>query len=472
MSDTYQAIANSPMGKAVFSAINLPIPVILERWQPGQKSFISGGVLVGAAPGSSAVDTVFATLKGAPEAKPAVLANTRNANDLQKQAAAAGLNTDNYTATREDDSKFKALVFDATGIESPDDLKTLWEFFQPVIKKLDKCGRVIVIGRTPETLSGAARVAQRGLEGFTRSVGKEIKRGATVQLVYCEAGAESQLASPLHFFLSPKSAYVSAQVVRVGPAGFDAQSFDWDKPLAGKKALVTGGSRGIGASIARVLARDGAEVTVLDIPPMAEDLNKVAEEIGGQSLELDITADDAPRVIADAAKKMGGLDILVHNAGVTRDKMLGNMPEGHWDMVMNINIASQLRINEQLVADGAMGEGGRIVSISSIAGIAGNLGQTNYGTSKAAVISMIDTYSEEYADKGITVNAVAPGFIETQMTAAIPFTIREAGRRMNAMSQGGQPVDVAETISFFASPASQGLTGNVVRVCGQMMLGA
>ena len=256
------------------------------------------------------------------------------------------------------------------------------------------------------------------------------------------------------------------------PAGFDAQSFDWDKPLAGKKALVTGGSRGIGASIARVLARDGAEVTVLDIPPMAEDLNKVAEEIGGQSLELDITADDAPRVIADAAKKMGGLDILVHNAGVTRDKMLGNMPEGHWDMVMNINIASQLRINEQLVADGAMGEGGRIVSISSIAGIAGNLGQTNYGTSKAAVIGMIDTYSEEYADKGITVNAVAPGFIETQMTAAIPFTIREAGRRMNAMSQGGQPVDVAETISFFASPASQGLTGNVVRVCGQMMLGA
>jgi len=221
-----------------------------------------------------------------------------------------------------------------------------------------------------------------------------------------------------------------------------------------------------------VLARDGDEFTVLDIPPMAEDLNKVAEEIGGQSLELDITADDAPRVIADAAKKMGGLDILVHNAGVTRDKMLGNMPEGHWDMVMNINIASQLRINEQLVADGAMGEGGRIVSISSIAGIAGNLGQTNYGTSKAAVIGMIDTYSEEYADKGITVNAVAPGFIETQMTAAIPFTIREAGRRMNAMSQGGQPVDVAETISFFASPASQGLTGNVVRVCGQMMLGA
>ncbi|GAA5135816.1 3-oxoacyl-ACP reductase [Alloalcanivorax gelatiniphagus] len=472
MSDTYQAIANSPMGKALFSAINLPIPVILERWQPGQNSFVSGRVLVGAAPGSSAVDTVFASLKKAPEARPAVLANNGNASELQKQAAAAGVSADNYTATKEDETRFKALVFDATGIESPDQLKALWEFFHPVIKKLDKCARVVVIGRTPETLAGAARVAQRGLEGFTRSVGKEIKRGATVQLVYCEAGAESQLAAPLHFFLSPKSAYVSAQVVRVGAAGFDAANFDWDKPLAGKKALVTGGSRGIGASIARVLARDGAQVTVLDIPPMAEDLNKVAEEIQGQTLELDITSEDAPRVIAEAARKMGGLDIVVHNAGVTRDKMLGNMPENFWDMVMNINIASQLRINEQLVADDGLGEGGRIISISSIAGIAGNLGQTNYGTSKAAVIGMIDTYSEEYADKGITVNAVAPGFIETQMTAAIPFTIREAGRRMNAMNQGGQPVDVAEAIAFFASPAAQGLTGNVIRVCGQMMLGA
>ena len=148
------------------------------------------------------------------------------------------------------------------------------------------------------------------------------------------------------------------------------------------------------------------------------------------------------------------------------------MPEKFWDMVLNINIASQLRINEKLLADGGMGEGGRIISISSIAGIAGNLGQTNYGASKAAVIGMIDAYKDEYAEKGITINAVAPGFIETQMTAAIPFTIREAGRRMNAMNQGGQPVDVAETIAFFASPASQGLTGNVVRVCGQMLLGA
>ena len=472
MSDTYQAIANSPMGKALFGAINLPIPVILDRWQPGQASFIKGRVLVGAANGSTAVDSILGTLKGAPEAKVSVLANNGNASELQKKAGKLGVDADNYTANRDDDAKFKGLVFDATGIQNPDELKALWEFFHPVIRKLEKCARVVVVGRTPETQTGTARVAQRALEGFTRSVGKEIKKGATAQLVYVNEGAEAQLASPLHFVLSPKSAYVSAPVVRVSEAGFDAKKFDWNKPLAGKKALVTGGSRGIGAAIAEVLARDGATVTVLDIPPMADDLNKVAEQIGGDTLELDITAAEAPEAIAAKGKAVGGFDVIVHNAGVTRDKMLGNMPEKFWDMVLDINIASQLRINEKLLADGGISEGGSIISISSIAGIAGNLGQTNYGASKAAVIGMIDAYKDEYAEKGITINAVAPGFIETQMTAAIPFTIREAGRRMNAMNQGGQPVDVAETIAFFASPASQGLTGNVVRVCGQMLLGA
>ena len=472
MSDTYQSIANSSMGKAVFGAMNLPIPIILERWQPGQASFISGAVLVGAAKGGTAVDHVLTTIKGAPEANVTFLANDGNAADLQKKAGKLNISADNYTASREDSQKFKGLVFDATGITTTEDLKALWAFFQPVVKKLSSCARVVVIGRTPETVSGAARVAQRSLEGFTRSVGKEIKNGATAQLVYVAKGAESQLASPLRFFLSPKSAYVGGQVVRVSNADVDTKKINWDQPLAGKKALVTGGSRGIGAAIAEVMARDGATVTVLDIPPMAEDLNAVASKIGGDTLELDITADNAADTILAKAKEIGGYDVVIHNAGVTRDKMLGNMDEKLWDMVLNININSQLRINEKLVDNGGINTGGSIISISSIAGIAGNLGQTNYGCSKAAVIGMIDAFKDEYAEKGITINAVAPGFIETQMTAAIPFTIREAGRRMNAMKQGGQPVDVAETIALFANPASQGLTGNVVRVCGQMLLGA
>lgn len=472
MTDTYQNIANSSVGKAVFNAINLPIPVILERHRPGLPSFVSGRVLVGSAPGGAAGNAIFANLKQAPDARVALLAGQATEADLTATAATAGVEATLYSAEREDTARFKALVFDATGIKTIADLKTLWEFFHPLVRKLESCARLVVIGRPPEKSRGEARIAQRALEGFTRSLGKEIKKGATIQLVYVQGGAEEQLAAPLHFFLSAKSAYVDAQIVRVTKSDFSADNFDWDKPLAGKKALVTGGSRGIGAAIAEVLARDGAEVTVLDIPAMTDGLHKVAQAIGGNVLEQDITAAEAPQQINAAGVEAGGYDIIVHNAGVTRDKTLGNMPEKFWDMVLDINIASQLRINAALVEGGGLKEGGRIISISSIAGIAGNLGQTNYGTSKAAVIGMVQAQATELGKKGITINAVAPGFIETQMTAAVPLTIREAGRRMNAMKQGGLPVDVAEAIAFFASPAAQGMSGNVVRVCGQMLLGA
>lgn len=472
MSDTYQNIANSPVGNAIFKAINLPIPVELDRYRPDQTSYIKGRVLVGAAAGGKAAASILGSLKQAPEAQLSLLAGQATEAELSTVAAKASIEADVYSANRDDDARFKGLVFDATGITTVDGLKDLWEFFHPVIRKLESCARIVVIGRTPESVKGEYRIAQRALEGFTRSVGKEIQKGATVQLVYTANNAEDQLAAPLHFFLSPKSAYVDAQVVRVGKADFKAGGFDWNKPLAGKKALVTGGSRGIGEAIAHTLARDGAEVTVLDIPPMEDDLNKVASAIKGDTLALDITAADAPTKINEFAAAKGGFDIIVHNAGVTRDKTLGNMSDKLWDMVLNINIASQLRINAELVDNGGLNENGRIISISSIAGIAGNMGQTNYGTSKAAVIGMVQAQASDLGKKGITINAVAPGFIETQMTAAIPLTIREAGRRMNAMKQGGQPVDVAETIAFFASPAAQGMTGNVVRVCGQMLLGA
>lgn len=472
MTDTYQNIANSAIGKAIFSAMNLPIPVRLERFQEGQDSFISGQVLVGAAKGGKASATVFANLKQASKAGVSLLAGEETEAELASLAATADVKVDTYTANREDSTKFKGIVFDASGISTIEELKSLWTFFHPVIRKLQPCARIVIIGRIPETAKGEVRIAQRSLEGFVRSVGKEIKNGATAQLLYVAKGAEDQLSSALQFFLSPKSAYVDAQVVNVNKSDFSDKGFNWNKPLTGKNALVTGGSRGIGEAIAHVLARDGANVTVLDIPPMAEDLNKVAASIGGDVLELDITATEAPKTINDFGKAKGGFDIIVHNAGVTRDKTLGNMPDKFWDMVLNINIASQLRINAEVVERGGLNDNGRIISISSIAGIAGNLGQTNYATSKAAVIGMVQTQAPDLAKKGITINAVAPGFIETQMTAAVPLTIREAGRRMNAMKQGGQPVDVAEAIAFFASPASQGITGNVIRVCGQMLLGA
>jgi 3-oxoacyl-[acyl-carrier protein] reductase len=314
---------------------------------------------------------------------------------------------------------------------------------------------------------------QRALEGLTRSLAKELKRAITVQLVYVAEGAEEQLEGTLRFLLSPRSAYVSAQVVRIGlPVGPAASAFDWSLPLAGKKILVTGASRGIGAAIAEVMARDGATVICLDVPQSQQGLDEIAKRLGAKALALDIGSMEAPQTLVAAALLDGGWDVVVHNAGITRDKTIANMKDHLWQAVVNVNLSTQERINDALVESGALKAGARIVCVSSISGIAGNLGQTNYALSKAGVIGMVQSMAPVLAKKGITINAVAPGFIETQMTAAVPFAIREAGRRMNSMGQGGQPVDVAETIAWFASPASSGLSGNVVRVCGQSLIGA
>ena len=148
------------------------------------------------------------------------------------------------------------------------------------------------------------------------------------------------------------------------------------------------------------------------------------------------------------------------------------MPLDYWESVIDINLSSEERINDELMQNNLIRKHGSIICVSSMSGIAGNFGQTNYATSKAGVIGLVQAYAPILAKQQITINAVAPGFIETKMTDAMPFTIREAGRRMNSLSQGGQPKDVAETIAFLANPGSCGVTGNIIRVCGQSLIGA
>ncbi len=206
---------------------------------------------------------------------------------------------------------------------------------------------------------------------------------------------------------------------------------------------------------------------------MSPELTAGMNAIGGSVLAADITETDAPDAIASHLLEFHqGVDVVVHNAGVTRDKTLGRMNAEQWDTLMAINLIAPQRIDKELFARDVVHDNGRIVCVSSISGIAGNAGQTNYSTSKAGVIGIVSEFAPALADRGVTINAVAPGFIETQMTAAMPIGTREAGRRLNSLSQGGLPVDVAETIAWFASPASAGVTGNVVRVCGQSLLGA
>jgi 3-oxoacyl-[acyl-carrier protein] reductase len=463
MTDQYQAFAKSPIGKFVIKNLGLPAPTFLERFESASP-VVKGAILVGAAPNSTLAGSIAQVLAN-------VHANGYAGNnaELQQAAAKAGLNLGAFNEG-DKESKFKVVVFDASGIENSEQLHELYAFFNPIARQVQASGRVVVVGTTPETAKTAKQaIAQRALEGFVKSVGKEFKKGIAANLVYVDAGAEANLESALRFAISPRSAYVSGQVIRVSKA--ETVDIDWTKPLAGKTAVVTGASRGIGEAIAHVLSRDGAHVICLDVPQQQADLDRVAGAIGGSTLAIDITAADAGEKIKTAAAAQGGLDIIVHNAGITRDKTLANMKPELWDLVININLSAIERVNDYLLANDGFNANGRIVCVSSISGIAGNLGQTNYAASKAGVIGVVK-FTAPTLTNGVTINAVAPGFIETQMTAAIPFAIREAGRRMNSMSQGGLPVDVAETIALFASTASTGLNGNVVRVCGQSLLGA
>ena len=462
MSDVYLKLVNTPMGKTAAQSLGLPAPVTLKRRKRTDQPFLEGDVLVGAANGGKAIAALGSILT-------ASAANLHHAsgNDSLKDSSKAGNKSQDSTGPT-----FSALVFDASGLKGPDDLRALYDFFHPTIKKLARHGRVLVIGQDPATCRKAPQAAaQQALEGFVRSVGKEIgKKGATANLLWMAPGAENQLESSVRFFLSARSAYVDGQVVRIGKRT-DAPTTNPVAPLTGKVALVTGASRGIGAAIADTLARDGATVIGLDIPPALEELEKVTSAINGKALACDITDDNAPKLIADFIDEhFGGIDLVIHNAGITRDKTLGNMPEHFWDMTIAVNLTAEEHINETLSQRALLRDNGRIVCISSISGIAGNFGQTNYATAKCGVIGYVEAMAKQLKN-GITINAVAPGFIETQMTAAMPFTIREAGRRMNSLSQGGLPVDVAETIAWYCSPASNGVNGNVVRVCGQSLIG-
>jgi len=422
MADRYQQFAGSPPGRFMVRRLGLPQPSPLVRGP----ALLEGPVLLG----------------GATARKDVLVRMGVDVRDRIREG-----------------ERYAALIFDASRMAS---LREVYDFFHPVIRDLAPSGRLVVIG----TGEG---VAQRALEGFVRSAGKEVRAGATAQLVYAEEDAE--LESTLRFLLSGRSAYVSGQVIRVAAAVPDAPD-DWERPLAGKVAVVTGASRGIGAAIAEVLARDGAHVVCADVPAQGEDLAAVANQIGGSALQLDVTADRAPATLAEHLRERhGGVDVVVHNAGITRDKTLARMSEDQWDSVLAVNLESIERLNAELTG-AVLRRGGRIVCVSSVSGIAGNRGQANYATSKAGVIGVVDELAPALAKRQCTINAVAPGFIETRMTAAMPLATREAGRRMNSLAQGGLPVDVAETVAWLASPGSAGVNGNLVRVCGQSLIGA
>ncbi|MFF2328761.1 MULTISPECIES: 3-oxoacyl-ACP reductase [unclassified Streptomyces] len=439
MADRYLHFTGTAPGRFLTRRLGLPQPAPLRRWSLETQAL--DGPLLHLTAGGSTVTRELGTL----------LAET-------------GLDVTEHAG------RPAGIVLDATGVDTAGGLAGVHAALHPVIRSLAPNGRVVVVGVRPSADDHHQAAAQQALEGLVRSLGKEIGRGATVQLLRVVPDAVPSAGSTLRFLLSPRSAYLSGQVIELTSAAPDPVA-DWAAPLAGRTALVTGAARGIGAAVASVLARDGARVVCLDVPQVQEELTRTADRLGATALLLDITAADAAERIAAAVP--GGVDVLVHNAGITRDRRLANMPADRWAPVIDVNLDSVLRTTDALLTTGTVNRGGRIVATASIAGIAGNNGQTNYAASKAGIIGLVRSLAPRAAaDHGVTVNAVAPGFIETKMTAAVPLFIREAGRRMNSLAQGGLPVDVAETTAWFAQPASSAVNGQVVRVCGQSLLGA
>ncbi len=489
MADRYLRFTGTAPGRFLTRSLGLPRPTPLRRWSAARPAF----------------EGAFLRLTAGETAEPAGGARGGAVGAAREGAVGAARSG---AAVDPAGRPYAGVVLDATAIADPAGLRAVHTSLHPLVRSIAPCGRVVVLGSAPDPADPRQAAAQQALEGFVRSLGKEIGQGRTVQLLRLAPGADPEPA--LDFLLSPKSAYVSGQVIEVGSA-----------PAAPARpgqrvALVTGAARGIGESVATTLARDGLHVLCLDVPQAAGPLAEVAARIGGTALPLDITAADAGERIAAAVEALaatldgdatgadtaggdatggdaasgdaaaadarepaagaaaGRLDVLVHNAGITRDRKLANMDADRWDAVLDVNLDSVLRTTGHLLKAGTLGDHARIVATASISGIAGNAGQTNYAASKAGIIGFVRALAADpqLRTRGITVNAVAPGFIETQMTAAVPLFIREAGRRMNSLGQGGLPVDVAETVAWLAAPGSGGVTGQVVRVCGQSLLGA
>ncbi|MCI0749594.1 MAG: 3-oxoacyl-ACP reductase [Nevskiales bacterium] len=472
MSNRYLQMSQTLWGKSFISLLGLPQPPRLKRGEgPWVRQPLEGQtVILGGSTGARFVNPLLEALDQAGahlqvrSEPPRVQASTA----AVEPAAAA---PDRGPSGGEGPPS-QALVYDASGFSRPEQLRELYDFFQPLISGLSPNGRVLVIAASETDVSPVATACSYALHGFIRSLGKEIgRKGACANLLVMKPGAGPALAGAVRYFLSDRSAFISGQSLLL-QAPAHPPWFEWQGTLKGKVALVTGAARGIGAAIAEVLAREGAQIVGVDRPREQEALSAVLNPIQGVGLPEDITAADAPaRILQECRSHFGGLDIVVHNAGITRDRLLRNMQPGFWDKVIEVNLAAMVRLNEALLK-GGLKPGARLVCVSSIGGIAGNVGQTHYAATKSAVIGYVKALAPALALQGGAINAVAPGFIETQMSAAMPLIPRVVGRLMNSMLQGGLPVDVAEAVAFLSSPYAAGINGQTLRVCGQHLVGA
>ena len=242
----------------------------------------------------------------------------------------------------------------------------------------------------------------------------------------------------------------------------------------GQAAVITGGARGIGKTIAGALARKGVNIVIADISSeqaqgTAAEMEKLGVRAAGIGLDVS-KSEEVAKVFGEISKEFGRMDILVNNAGITRDGLIMRMKEEDWDAVININLKSVFLCSKEAVKVMAKQRYGRIINISSVVAFIGNPGQANYSASKAGIVGLTKTAAKEYASRGITANAVAPGFITTAMTDALPENIKEEMKRAIPLGRFGTTDDVSNAVVFLASPDAGYITGQVIHVNGGMYM--
>lgn len=237
-------------------------------------------------------------------------------------------------------------------------------------------------------------------------------------------------------------------------------------------AVVTGGARGIGKAIADALARKGVNLVIADISlEQAKDTAAELEKLGVKAMpvKLDVSkSDEVIKIFEDISKEFGKINILINNAGITRDGLIMRMKEEDWDTVININLKSVFLCSKEAIKVMAKQRYGRIINIASVVAFMGNPGQANYSASKAGIVGLTKTTAKEYASRGITANAVAPGFITTAMTDALPENVKDEMKRAIPLGRFGTSEDVASAVVFLASPEAGYITGQVIHVNGGM----
>ncbi|MDP3452456.1 MAG: 3-oxoacyl-[acyl-carrier-protein] reductase [Bacteroidales bacterium] len=247
------------------------------------------------------------------------------------------------------------------------------------------------------------------------------------------------------------------------------------KLLEGKVALITGAARGIGKAIAVKFASEGADIVFTDlvIDENAESTKRELEAYGVRVAAIASNAasfEDAHKVVEDVVKEFGKLDILVNNAGITKDGLMMRMSEQQWDMVININLKSSFNYVHAVTPVMMRQKGGSIINMSSVVGVGGNAGQSNYSASKAGMIGLTKSIAQELGSRGVRSNAVAPGFILTDMTEKLPEEVRKQWAEQIPLRRGGEAADVANVCLFLASDLSSYVTGQVISVCGGMKM--